>query len=66
MLKTWVVNMDRNPDRMEFIKKQLDGFGISFERFSGIDGTDGEKDGRRSIHRICRPATWIREELERA
>lgn len=30
-----------------------------------IDGFDGEKDGRRSIHRICRPATWIREEWER-
>ena len=40
MLKTWVVNMDWNPHRMEFMKRQLDAFGIPFERFSGIVGAD--------------------------
>lgn len=30
-----------------------------------IDGFDGEKDGRRLIHRMSRPAPWVREEWER-
>ena len=30
MLKTWVVNMDWNPQRLAFMKGQLDGFGIPF------------------------------------
>ena len=55
MLKTWVVNMDRNPDRMEFIKKQLDGFGISFERFSGIDGTDYFDKGGATLRKVFSP-----------
>ena len=40
MLKTWVVNMSWNPQRLEFMHKQLDPLGIPFERFEGIVGRD--------------------------
>ena len=29
-MKTWVVNMDWNPQRLAFMKEQLDRFGIPF------------------------------------
>jgi len=35
-----VINLDRRPDRLNKITKQLNGLGIAFERFSAVD--DGE------------------------
>lgn len=32
-----VINLDRRPDRLEKIAKQLNGLGIDFERFSAVD-----------------------------
>ena len=55
MLKTWVVNMDWNPHRMEFMKKQLDGFGIPFERFSGIVGADYFEKGGATLRKVFSP-----------
>lgn len=40
MLKTFLINLDRRPDRLDFIKKQLDDLGIIFERISAIDGNN--------------------------
>ena len=55
MLKTWVVNMDWNPHRMEFMKKQLDQFGIPFERFSGIVGADYFDKGGATLRKVFSP-----------
>ena len=50
-MKTWVVNMDWNPQRLAFMKEQLDRFGIPFERFAGIVGADfkGPRSARSSV-----------------
>jgi GR25 family glycosyltransferase involved in LPS biosynthesis len=37
--KVVVINLDKRTDRLENITKQLDDLGITFERFSSIDGT---------------------------
>jgi GR25 family glycosyltransferase involved in LPS biosynthesis len=36
--KVVVINLDKRTDRLEKITKQLDDLGITFERFSAIDG----------------------------
>lgn len=38
MLKTFLINLDRRPDRLEYVTKQLDELGIEFERVAAIDG----------------------------
>jgi glycosyl transferase, family 25 len=38
MLKVYILNMDRNPERMAFMRSNFDSLGISFERFPAIDG----------------------------
>ena len=38
MLNTFVINLDRRPDRLHFVKAQLDDLRIPFERFPAIDG----------------------------
>jgi len=35
-----VINLDRREDRLEKISTQLDNLGITFERFSAIDGKE--------------------------
>ena len=35
-----VINLDRRPDRMEILGKQLDELEIQYERFSAIDGKE--------------------------
>jgi GR25 family glycosyltransferase involved in LPS biosynthesis len=37
--KVVVINLDKRVDRLEKITEQLDDLGITFERFSAIDGT---------------------------
>ncbi|NRB11368.1 MAG: glycosyltransferase family 25 protein [Rickettsiaceae bacterium] len=37
-LKTYVINLDRTPERYKKVKKQLDDFGLKHERFSAVDG----------------------------
>ena len=37
--KVVVINLDKRTDRLEKTSKQLDELGITFERFSAIDGT---------------------------
>lgn len=36
--KAFVINLDRNPERLAFMKNQLDLLSISFERFKAVDG----------------------------
>nr|WP_292766256.1 glycosyltransferase family 25 protein [Mesorhizobium sp.] len=47
MMDTLVINLDRSPDRLAFMAKQLDDLGISFIRLSATEGasiTDVEFD----------------------
>ena len=37
-MKTYVVNLDRNPERLSFMRGQLDRLGIAFERFPAVYG----------------------------
>ena len=37
-MKTYLINLDRNPERLEFMRGQLDRLGISFERFPAVWG----------------------------
>ena len=36
--KTFVINLDRSPDRLEEIRSHLDARGVPFTRFSAVDG----------------------------
>jgi glycosyl transferase family 25 len=37
MIKAHIINLDRNPDRLEFVASKLNSLGISFQRFPAID-----------------------------
>ncbi len=37
-MKSYVINLDRSPDRLKFFQEQANTFGLSFERVSAIDG----------------------------
>ena len=38
--KVFVINLDRSPQRLAGIKKQLDAIGIDFERIAAVDGAN--------------------------
>ncbi len=38
MMKSYVINLDRNPDRLNAITRRFSELGISFERYAAIDG----------------------------
>ena len=53
MMKTYVINLDRNPERLASIRDQLGRLGIAFERFPAIWGrglSDAER--KRGFSRI--------------
>lgn len=35
-----IINLDRDADRLAYVKRQLDGLGLPFERFAAVSGTD--------------------------
>jgi len=39
-MKAFVINLDRNPNRLAFMRGQLDGIGLAFERFPAVSGKD--------------------------
>nr|WP_221385009.1 glycosyltransferase family 25 protein [Sulfitobacter undariae] len=39
-----MINLDRRPDRLAYVSKQLDSIGLPFERFSAIDGQKEDAD----------------------
>lgn len=46
MLKTFLINLERRPDRLMFVKQQLENLNIAFERVNAVDGnclTDEQK-----------------------
>ena len=62
-MKTWVVNMDWNPQRLAFMKEQLDRFGIPFERFAGIVGADFKGAALRKVFRPLRSLIALRKRM---
>lgn len=63
MLKTWVINLDRNTDRLAFMTGQLERFGIPFERFSGIIGTDFRGAALRKVFHPVRSLIALRKRM---
>lgn len=63
MLKTWVVNMSWNPQRLEFMHKQLDPLGIPFERFEGIVGADFKGAALRKVFSPVRSLIALRKKM---
>ena len=45
-MKTFLINLDRNPERLAFMRGQLDGLGIAFERFPAIYGRELAPEAR--------------------
>ena len=39
-IKTYVINLDRTPDRYQFVKENLDRIGLPHQRFSAVDGAN--------------------------
>ena len=37
-MKTFLINLDKNADRLEYMARQLNGLGLSFERFPAVYG----------------------------
>lgn len=37
-MKTFVINLDKNPERLEYMDKQLKALGLPYERFPGVCG----------------------------
>ena len=37
-MKTFVINLERNPERLAFMREQLGKFGMEFERFNAVYG----------------------------
>lgn len=48
-MKTYLINLDRSPDRFEFFRNQAQTVGISFERIPAIDGRSLPETTWRSI-----------------
>jgi glycosyl transferase family 25 len=38
MIPTFVINLDRNPERLRFMRAQFNALGFDFERLAGVDG----------------------------
>ena len=52
-MKIFVLNLDKNVDRMDFMRRQLDAAGLEFERFSGIYGIKlTPPEVRRAVSRV--------------
>ena len=47
MMKIFLINLDKNIDRMELSKKQLDAMGVDYERVSAVYGKELSFDERR-------------------
>ena len=42
--KIFVINLDRSPDRMAYMEKQLTALNLSFERINAVDGNKSSDD----------------------
>ncbi len=55
-MKAYVINLDRNPERMEAIGSRLDSLGIAYERVRAVDGAALSEEERR---RAVRGLRWL-------
>lgn len=67
MIKAYVVNMDKNPERMAFMAEQFERMGIPYERFSAVNGnavSDAEYkaycDARPHVSKV---GTWTKGKM---
>ena len=47
-MKTYLINLDRNPERLEFMRGQLERLGMDFERFPAVWGKGLSEDERKA------------------
>ena len=47
-MKTYLINLDRNPERLDFMRGQLERLGIAFERFPAVWGKGLSDSERKS------------------
>lgn len=47
-MKTYVINLDKNPERLAFMSSQLNRFGIAFDRFPAVYGKALSKKERQT------------------
>lgn len=47
-MKIYVINLDRNPERMDFMRGQLGRLGLAFERFPAVYGKALSEDERKA------------------
>lgn len=50
--KTFVINLDSNPERLHSITKQCERLGLSFERISAIRGRDLTLDEKDNVYQV--------------
>ena len=62
-MKTYVVNMDWNPQRLAHMKEQLDALAIPFEKFSGIVGKDFKGKELRKVFSPLRSFIALRKKM---
>ena len=54
-MKVFVVNLERDRERLEDVRRQLDAAGVAFERFPAVDGAALSAEELRRVHR---PFLW--------
>lgn len=52
MYNIWIINLDKNQERMKIIQNNMDSLGISFNRFSAIYGKDNLSNPK--ITNLCK------------
>ena len=65
-MNIYLINLDRRPDRLSYVSKQLDSIGLPFERFSAIDGQKEDAilpDIRRELFIINQKNKPVRGEI---
>ena len=43
-MRIFVINLDRSPDRLAYMRDQLHGMGLAFERVRAVDGLELDED----------------------
>jgi glycosyl transferase family 25 len=69
-MKSYLINLDKDTERLSFFKSNFDRLGISFERISGVDGrTFSEAEyqkfmqSRPRAYNRAQPKKWLRGQM---
>ena len=52
-MKAYFINLDRSPDRREYMTRTLDGLGIAYERIAAVDGRTLTAEERAACYRFA-------------